>query len=98
MGVDELAVIHPVQVIAGENEVIVRVVPDEMTCRLPDGVGGSLIPVRIVGRLLGMRRYLPPIGTAGFERVSVNGKRRLPWPPPRMIARTSVFTLRRLHQ
>src|ERR1700735_2275143 len=28
------------------------------------------------------RRYLPAIGTAGFERVAVNGDNRLPWPPP----------------
>src|SRR5882672_10507611 len=33
------------------------------------------------------RRYLPPSGTAGFERCAVNGKRRLPAPPPRMTAR-----------
>ena len=43
--------------------------------------------------LIGMsiRRYLPPIGTAGFDRCCVSGKRRVPWPPPRMIARTSLF-------
>jgi hypothetical protein len=41
--------------------------------------------------LIGMsiRRYFPPIGTAGFERRSVSGKSRVPRPPPRMIARTS---------
>src|SRR6201996_3072867 len=27
-------------------------------------------------------RYLPAIGTAGFERVAVSGYKRLPWPPP----------------
>src|ERR1700748_3479448 len=31
------------------------------------------------------RRYLPAIGTAGFERVVVNGASRLPWPPPRTM-------------
>src|ERR1041384_4568414 len=31
-------------------------------------------------------RYLPPSGTAGFERCCVSGKRRLPAPPPRMTA------------
>src|ERR1041385_4281897 len=36
-----------------------------------------------------MRRYLPPIGTAGLERVAVRGNRREPWPPPRMIASVS---------
>src|SRR5262245_59905604 len=44
--------------------------------------------------LIGMsiRRYFPPIGTAGFERCSVSGNRRDPCPPPRMSASTSLFT------
>src|ERR1051326_2864023 len=33
------------------------------------------------------RRYLPPSGTAGFERVSVSGDRRVPAPPPKITAR-----------
>src|SRR5918912_4020276 len=32
-------------------------------------------------------RYLPPSGTAGFERASVKGDRRVPAPPPRITAR-----------
>ena len=32
-------------------------------------------------------RYLPPKGTAGFERVSVSGDRRVPAPPPKITAR-----------
>src|SRR5688572_32037980 len=32
-------------------------------------------------------RYLPPSGTAGFERSSVSGDRRVPAPPPRITAR-----------
>ena len=34
--------------------------------------------------LIGMSisRYLPPIGTAGFERWCVSGKSRVPRPPP----------------
>src|SRR5437868_5358560 len=32
-------------------------------------------------------RYFPPKGTAGFERVSVSGERRVPAPPPRITAR-----------
>ena len=44
--------------------------------------------------LMGMsiRRYLPPIGTAGFERCWVSGKSRVPRPPPRISASTSLFT------
>ena len=36
-------------------------------------------------------RYLPPIGTAGFDRVAVSGKRRVPCPPPRMTASVSLI-------
>src|SRR6185503_18026424 len=39
-----------------------------------------------------IRRYLPPIGTAGFDRVAVSGNSREPWPPPRMIASVSLVT------
>src|SRR5215212_11498162 len=43
--------------------------------------------------LIGMsiRRYLPAIGTAGFDRWWVSGKRRCPRPPPRMMASTSFM-------
>src|SRR5229473_705214 len=40
-------------------------------------------------------RYLPPIGTAGFERVCVRGKRRAPCPPPKTIPSTSFIVGRR---
>src|SRR5476649_378192 len=32
-------------------------------------------------------RYLPPSGTAGFDRSFVNGNKRVPAPPPMMMAR-----------
>src|SRR5438094_8425465 len=32
-------------------------------------------------------RYFPPRGTAGFARSLVNGKSRVPAPPPMMMAR-----------
>jgi hypothetical protein len=32
-------------------------------------------------------RYLPAIGTAGFERLAVRGYNRVPAPPPRITAR-----------
>ncbi len=51
MIVDEIGVIHPVKMIAGENQVVVGVVAQEMTRRLSNSVRGSLIPVRIVRRL-----------------------------------------------
>src|SRR5262249_27209932 len=45
--------------------------------------------------LIGMsiNRYLPPIGTAGFDRLNVSGNRRVPRPPPRMIANTSSIAI-----
>jgi hypothetical protein len=33
-------------------------------------------------------RYLPAMGTAGFERLEVKGYNRLPAPPPRITATT----------
>ena len=37
-----------------------------------------------------IRRYLPPIGTAGLERVAVSGNSREPCPPPRIMASVSL--------
>ena len=34
--------------------------------------------------------YLPAMGTAGFERVAVNGYKRVPAPPPKITDRTSL--------
>ncbi|MNT29362.1 hypothetical protein D3C71_1733200 [compost metagenome] len=34
------------------------------------------------------KRYLPAIGTAGFERCSVKGYKRVPRPPPKTIETT----------
>lgn len=31
------------------------------------------------------KRYFPAIGTAGLDRVAVNGDNREPWPPPKMM-------------
>src|SRR6185295_13439289 len=43
-------------------------------------------------------RYLPPIGTAGLERVAVSGKSRDPCPPPRIIASVSVVMTQEMAQ
>jgi hypothetical protein len=32
--------------------------------------------------------YLPAMGTAGFERLAVNGYKRVPAPPPKITANT----------
>src|SRR6185503_8234714 len=43
--------------------------------------------------LIGMSisRYLPPIGTAGFDLICVNGNSLAPRPPPRIRVRTSFI-------
>jgi hypothetical protein len=38
-------------------------------------------------------RYLPAMGTAGFERLEVSGYNRLPAPPPRITATTAFDIL-----
>ena len=53
MRVDELVVVHPVEMIAGEDRSYLASCCDEVPGRLADGVGGALIPVRVVRRLLG---------------------------------------------
>src|SRR5574340_405402 len=40
-------------------------------------------------RGMSINRYFPAMGTAGFERTAVKGKRRVPRPPPRITASTS---------
>src|SRR4029434_4532258 len=45
--------------------------------------------------LIGMsiRRYFPPSGTAGFDRIWVSGKSLVPRPPPRISVSTSFMAL-----
>src|SRR5215203_409903 len=40
---------------------------------------------------ISINRYFAPIGTAGFERMCVSGKSRVPRPPPRINVRTSFI-------
>src|SRR6266498_5082180 len=40
---------------------------------------------------MSMRRYLPAIGTAGFERILVRGCKRDPRPPPIITPSTSFI-------
>ena len=57
----ELVVVHAVEMIARENQVVVRVEAREVPLRLADGVRRPLIPVRIVGRLLGREDLDEPV-------------------------------------
>ena len=45
-----------------------------------------------------IRRYAPPIGTAGFARCLVRGYNLLPAPPPRITAAREHVTQERLSQ
>src|SRR6266542_2191443 len=47
----------------------------------------SLLMQLLIG--MSIRRYLPPIGTAGLERSMVRGYSRVPRPPPRIRLKTS---------
>ena len=53
MCIDHLEIVHAVEVIAREDQVIARIVACEMARGLPHGVRGPLVPMRVVGRLLG---------------------------------------------
>ena len=72
--VDQDGVIHAVEVIAGQDQVVVGVVAHEMPGRLPDRVGGALIPVGVVGRLLSRE----DLDEAVAERVHPVGLRDVP--------------------
>ena len=60
--VDHLRVVHAVEMVAGENQVVVGVVAHEVARRLPHGIGRALKPVRVVGRLLGGQDLDEPRG------------------------------------
>ena len=62
VGADQLRIVHPIQVIAGEDEVVVGLVLGDVSDRLANGVRGALIPVRVVGRLLGGEDLDEPAG------------------------------------
>ena len=70
--VDQLAVVHAVEMIAGENQVVVGVVAGEVPRRLPHRVGGALKPVRVVRRLLGRQDFDEPVA----EEIHPVGLRR----------------------
>ena len=42
------------------------------------------------------KRYLPAIGTAGFERVAVNGNSLVPAPPPNITDKISWLIFSKL--
>ena len=50
---DEIAEVHPVEMIARENQVVVGIVRSDVARGLANRVGRSLEPVGVVGRLLG---------------------------------------------
>ena len=68
---DDLRVVHAVEVIAREDQVVVGFVPRDVARRLADGVGRALEPVRVVRRLFGRQDFdealaeqIHPVGLA----------------------------------
>ena len=62
---DQVAQVHPVQVIAGEDEDVVGLHRVEMPPGLADGVGRALEPRRAVGGLLGGEDVDEPLARSG---------------------------------
>ncbi len=67
--VDQLAEVHAIEMIAGEDQVVVGVVAGEVARRLPHGVGRALEPVRALRGLLrgehldeAVREDVEPVG------------------------------------
>ena len=54
-----------------------------------------LLILLLIQLLIGIstNRYLPAIGTAGFERFAVKGYNLLPAPPPKITATTELEKL-----
>ena len=67
--VDQLAEVHAIQVVAGEDQVVLGVVAREMSRALADRVGCALEPLRAIRRLLrgqhldeAARKHVEPVG------------------------------------
>ena len=55
-------------------------------------VSTNILPIPLLRQLeigISTKRYLPAIGTAGFDLVAVRGYNLLPAPPPRIILKIS---------
>ena len=65
VGVDHLGVVHPVKMIAREDQIVVGVVAHEVPRGLSHRVGRALKPVRVVGGLLGRENLDEP----GAEQI-----------------------------
>jgi hypothetical protein len=66
--IDQIAEVHAIQMIAGEDEEVLRLVDQEMPQSLPHGIRGALEPVRVLGRLLGREDLDEPAGE-GVEAI-----------------------------
>ena len=77
--VDQLAEVHPVEVVAGQDQVVLRLVRREVARRLAHRVGRALEPVGVVGRLLGGEHLDEAVGEeiepVGLRDVAVERRR-----------------------
>ena len=87
--VDQLGEVHPVDVIAGEDQEVLRVGVAEMPRGLPHGVGRALKPLLALGRLLGGQHLDEPVG----EHVQVIGLGDVPVERRRVELRQHVDPL-----
>ena len=71
---DHLGVVHPVEMIAGQDQVVVGLVAREVPRGLADGVGRALKPAGVVGRLLGRQ----DLDEALAEQIHPVGLRDVP--------------------
>jgi hypothetical protein len=53
----DLAIVHPVKLVAAQNDIVIDRTFEEIPKVLPDGVGCSLIPLRSLGRLLRRKNF-----------------------------------------
>ena len=71
---DEIGVVHPIQMVTGENDIVFGWMLAEVSRGLANGVRRPLIPVRVVGRLLGRK----DLDESAGETVEPVGVRDVP--------------------
>ena len=67
---DEAAVVHPVELIPREDQVVVHVPFMEEGLVLPDGIGGAFKPAGAIRGLLGRQHFYKPLAKPGRKVVA----------------------------
>jgi hypothetical protein len=74
MRIEQFFIVHPIEMVAGQDQIVFRLVLKEVPGGLTDGVGRALIPVGIVRRLFGGENF----DEAAGETVEAIGVRDVP--------------------